>query len=96
MGGFRNGKNVENSPQVNTRAVFICTYACMGYKRLLKNAHTLHKNAFCKKVKKAAMTKGWYNKKSNPFHWAVVAKGYLQLRPPWGEPFSIKEHIDAT
>lgn len=94
MEGFRNGKNVENNPQVNTRAVSICTYACTGYKLgSFEDLHTLCINVFWKKgKKKEAMTRGWY-KKSNSFYCTVVAKAYCQLRPPCGEPCPIKEHI---
>lgn len=98
MGGFRNGKNVENNPQVNTRAVSICTYACIGYKlgSFEDYTHMLCINVFWKRgKKKEAMTRGWDNKKSNPFYCTVFAKAYRQLRPPCGEPCPIKEHIDG-
>lgn len=95
MGGFRNGKNVENNPQVNTRAVSICPYAYAGYKlgSVEGYTHMLCINVFWKKgKKKEAMTRGWY-KKYNPIYCTVVAKAYCQLGPPCGEPCPIKEPI---
>lgn len=54
MGGFRNGKNVENHPQVNTTAVSICTYACTGYKlgSFEDYTHMLHIKHFGRKVRR--------------------------------------------
>lgn len=55
LGGFRNGKNVENNPQVNTRAVSICTYACTGRSQALSK--TIHKRGrmhFGRKVKEGS------------------------------------------